>query len=405
MVLTAPPYRDGLSSSSTLYNTIANDPDFLEVHPEGDVVKGFEEFKKAERLWMSPNFKAVRYEIRDLRIKLSKSGDVAWFFCILDDINEWKGQPANWENTRWTGVLEKRDGRWVMVQQHFSFAEDSDAPQLTGAAYPVLFYSGRNGNKDIYILRPGEKEPCNLTNHPAQDLCPAASPDGKRILFLSDHGGNMNIYSMAADGSDVKQLAASPETEEHPECTPDRKRILFVRDFEKRTEIWVMNADGSEAGRLTDNEFSDERPFLSPDGSKILFMSDRDGNYRIYTMAPDGSNQTRLTHSKDWEIFPAWSPDGKKIAFSRKFRVDGQMKGMVRVMNADGTDDHAITGVDSRDENAMWSPDGRFILFQSVRDGNFEVYQVNANGSQPVRLTDNPAWDGWACYLPSVNRR
>jgi hypothetical protein len=31
---------------------------------------------------------------------------------------------ASWENTRWTGVVEKRDGRWVIVQQHFSFASD-----------------------------------------------------------------------------------------------------------------------------------------------------------------------------------------------------------------------------------------------------------------------------------------
>jgi ketosteroid isomerase-like protein len=105
-----------------LYGVIANDPDFLEVHPDGAVVKGFEDFKKAEKFWGSPDFKAVRYEIRDLKIKLSRSGDVAWFFCVLDDINEWKGQPANWENTRWTGVLEKRDGSWVMAQQHFSFA-------------------------------------------------------------------------------------------------------------------------------------------------------------------------------------------------------------------------------------------------------------------------------------------
>jgi len=105
-----------------LYSVIANDADFLEVHPNDRVVKGFEEFKKAEKFWGSPDFKAVRYEIRDLKITLSKSGDVAWFFCILDDINEWKGQPANWENTRWTGVLEKRGGRWVIVQQHFSFA-------------------------------------------------------------------------------------------------------------------------------------------------------------------------------------------------------------------------------------------------------------------------------------------
>jgi ankyrin repeat protein len=105
-----------------LYGVIASDEDFLEVHPDGGVVKGIQEFKKAEAIWGSPDFKAVRYEIRDLKIKLSKSGDVAWFFCILDDINEWKGRPANWENTRWTGVLEKRAGRWTMVQQHFSFA-------------------------------------------------------------------------------------------------------------------------------------------------------------------------------------------------------------------------------------------------------------------------------------------
>lgn len=105
-----------------LYGVIANDADFLEVHPDGNVVTGFEEFRKAEAFWGNPDFKAVRYEIRDLRIHLSESGDVAWFHGLLDDINEWKGRPANWENTRWTGVLEKRDGRWVMAQQHFSFA-------------------------------------------------------------------------------------------------------------------------------------------------------------------------------------------------------------------------------------------------------------------------------------------
>ena len=45
---------------------------------------------------------------------------------MLDDMNEWKGQPANWENTRWTGVTEKRDGKWVIVQQHFSFAVEQN---------------------------------------------------------------------------------------------------------------------------------------------------------------------------------------------------------------------------------------------------------------------------------------
>ena len=104
-----------------LYSVIANDTNYIEVDPDDRVVKGFQDFKKAEIFWMNPDFKAIRYEIKDLTINFSKSGDFAWFFCMLDDINEWKGQPANWENTRWTGVLEKRDNNWIIVQMHFSF--------------------------------------------------------------------------------------------------------------------------------------------------------------------------------------------------------------------------------------------------------------------------------------------
>lgn len=103
-----------------LYGIIANDSAYLEVHPGDKVVEGFAEFRGMESFWASPDFRAVRHDIRDLHISLSQSGDVAWFFCMLDDVNEWKGQPASWINTRWTGVLEKRQGRWRMVQMHFS---------------------------------------------------------------------------------------------------------------------------------------------------------------------------------------------------------------------------------------------------------------------------------------------
>ena len=105
-----------------LYNTVANDSNYLEVHPGDNIVKGFDEFRKMEKFWLNPDFKAVGYNISDLHINLSNCGTVAWFYCILDDLNEWKGQPANWENTRWTGVLEFRDDKWRIVQMHFSFA-------------------------------------------------------------------------------------------------------------------------------------------------------------------------------------------------------------------------------------------------------------------------------------------
>jgi hypothetical protein len=109
---------------SVLYNTIANDSNYLEVDPNPGIIKGFAQFTKNEAFWKNPDFKAVSYDIRDLIINLSQKGDVAWFYCVLDDINEWSGKPASWMNTRWTGVLEKRNGNWVIVQMHFSFAQE-----------------------------------------------------------------------------------------------------------------------------------------------------------------------------------------------------------------------------------------------------------------------------------------
>jgi len=107
-----------------LFSVVAHDSNYISVHPTERVIRGFEQFEKNSEIFKHPEFQYVRHELKDLTINLSKSGDVAWFYCILDDINTWNGQPANWENARWTGVLEKRDGRWVIVQQHFSFASE-----------------------------------------------------------------------------------------------------------------------------------------------------------------------------------------------------------------------------------------------------------------------------------------
>jgi ketosteroid isomerase-like protein len=107
------------------YSVICHDTDYVSVSPGKRVVKRFEDVKQNVPFWMSPDFKYVRHELRDLRITFSRGGDVAWFYCILDDINTYEGRPASWENARWTGVVEKRDGRWVVVQQHFSFAKEN----------------------------------------------------------------------------------------------------------------------------------------------------------------------------------------------------------------------------------------------------------------------------------------
>jgi len=106
------------------FGSIAHDEDYISVTPGNRVIKRFEDVKQNVPFWMSPDFKYVRHELKDLEIKFARCGEVAWFYCVLDDINTYKGEPASWENARWTGVVEKRAGKWVVVQQHFSFASD-----------------------------------------------------------------------------------------------------------------------------------------------------------------------------------------------------------------------------------------------------------------------------------------
>jgi hypothetical protein len=108
--------------TSMLYGTVCRDENYIELDPDGHTNFGSSNFKKAEKFWLDPRFKAIRCDIWDMKINLSKDGSVAWYYCMLNDVNEWDGKPACWMNTRWTGVLEKRNGKWVIVQMHFSYA-------------------------------------------------------------------------------------------------------------------------------------------------------------------------------------------------------------------------------------------------------------------------------------------
>ena len=108
-----------------LESIIAHDDDYFSFHPGGlDGVHGYTQFERGFELWMDPRFEATSTDVRQFRCSLSRSGEVAWFSAILDDCYTWDGEPGCWKDTRWTGVLEKRDGQWLIVQMHFSFASD-----------------------------------------------------------------------------------------------------------------------------------------------------------------------------------------------------------------------------------------------------------------------------------------
>ena len=115
-----------LTKDRALFESIfARDDDFFTYYPNSrSTVVGWSQFEKFLDRWMDPRNKAKGFDIRNLRIAISKTGEVAWFSAVVDDEGEFDGKPWGAKDIRWTGVLEKRGGSWRICQQHMSEAND-----------------------------------------------------------------------------------------------------------------------------------------------------------------------------------------------------------------------------------------------------------------------------------------
>ena len=119
-------------------------------------------------------------------------------------------------------------------------------------------------------------------------------------------------------------------------------------DGERRMEIAIIRFDGYGQGAytaLTDRDHRHRRPAVSPDGRTIAWQTNRTGpTDDIFLAGIDGSNQRRLTVS------------------------------------------------DANDGHPWFSRDGRFIVFESDRSGNWEIWKIEIESRQLVQLTEDRAY-------------
>lgn len=192
---------------------------------------------------------------------------------------------------------------------------------------------------DIWTMGPDGTGLTNLTNDDtSNDAFPAWSADCEHIVFRSGRDGNKEIYVMEDDGTDRRRLTRHPATETAPAISPDGQWVVFATGRDHTTpedaedlvpisrqgrgggagfRLWIQRLDGTE-GRFLEPGLvgvpgRDMHPQFSPDGKWVLFISSRGGINdesllasgpqpygELWAIPVEGGRAVRLTHDK-WE--------------------------------------------------------------------------------------------------------
>jgi len=233
----------------------------------------------------------------------------------------------------------------------------------------------------IMDLPSGSVHDLSLTVTPGSG--PQWSPDGQWLTF-SDTSNN--VFKVRPDGSGLAQLTQGGSWV-WPCFSPDGSKIVYSPFY---GNLYTMTPDGANKTQLP---VSGTHCQWSP-GSKILYTNwgatyDSD----IFFYDPFTQTPTQVTHHVPGEAFPfaTWSPEGEKLAVQRLDSATGLND--ILLMNPDGSGSVNITAgwTDTNESGPCWSPDGQYVLFQSNKGGNWDIWAMRADGiGVAVNLTNTP---------------
>ncbi len=168
----------------------------------------------------------------------------------------------------------------------------------------------------------------------------------------------------------------------YPSFSPDGSRMVLTGD----EELYIVNSDGSGLRFFTEGEYGD----WSPTSNWIAHRACHGGACGLWETNADSGEQRRLTTGGS-DGQPAWSPNGQQIAYISQ--DDGNFE--IYRINADGSNKVRLTNNPSSDGLPVWSPDGQWIAFRSDRGGGWAIYAMRADGSDVRKIVDAPVLPVW----------
>lgn len=294
---------------------------------------------------------------------------------------------------------------WLLVFATAVVAQEVEPARFL--RYPSLSPDGKrlafSYMGDIWVVSSEGGTAVRLTVHPAHDIRPRFSPDGKWIAFNSNREGNYDIYLMPATGGRPKRLTLHSADDVLGDWSPDGRWIVFSSNRDHRfSQIYLLEVETGYVRRLTSDETYLHSPIFSLDGRYIVFCRGgaswwRKGyrgsaNSEIWRLpiSVDGEQISlgkpeRLTNFEGNDLFPMVAPEGRLYFVSDRNGVFNIWRMPFAGLNGKGQEQKSeqVTKHDDRVLYPSMSHDGRLIVYEH----DFSIWLLNAKSGESKRLT------------------
>lgn len=208
-----------------------------------------------------------------------------------------------------------------------------------------------------------------LTRHRGTVISPSISYSGDKVIYSLITGGktkrNVNLYMYNLRTGKSTILSRKKGINSGAVFMPGDREALLTLSHKGNAEIYAMNLSSKSLRQITKHYTPDVDPSINLTGTKMAFLSARPGKPMIYIADPRGQEKSvkRVSFVGQFNATPRFSPDGKEIAFSSWldnrfdiFRIDDNGGNLVRLTKDFGSN-----------EDPTYSNDGKFIAFSSQR--------------------------------------